>query len=151
MFFADPEAAFGNVARSMRPHGRLTLLTWQPPQRNEWIGAFGTALLGQAPSPPPGAPGPFSMSDPQTVRTLLQGAGFADVAIDGLAEPMFFGDDVDDAHRFVLGLLGWMLEGRDERARHDASEALRTTMESHVTEHGVTFASATWLITARRT
>lgn len=27
---------------------------------------------------------------------------------------MWFGSDPDDAHRFVLGLLGWMLDGLDD-------------------------------------
>jgi ubiquinone/menaquinone biosynthesis C-methylase UbiE len=31
MFFGDPAAAFGNIGRALRPAGRLTLLTWQPP------------------------------------------------------------------------------------------------------------------------
>lgn len=68
----------------------------------------------------------------------------------GLAEPMFYGRDVDDAHTFVLGLLGWMLDGRSEAARGDARDALRANLEDHLTSDGVTFASATWLISAHR-
>ena len=30
--------------------------------------------------------------------------------------PMWFGTDAEDAHRFVLGLMGWMLDGLDETA-----------------------------------
>jgi len=37
MFFADPAAAFANIARALRPGGRLALLAWQGPERNEWI------------------------------------------------------------------------------------------------------------------
>jgi ubiquinone/menaquinone biosynthesis C-methylase UbiE len=29
MFFADPVAAFANLARTLRPAGRMVLLTWQ--------------------------------------------------------------------------------------------------------------------------
>src|SRR5262249_7800652 len=32
MFFADPAAAFTNIARALRPGGRLVLLVWQGPQ-----------------------------------------------------------------------------------------------------------------------
>src|SRR5688500_8407013 len=36
-FFGDPLAAFTNLARATRPGGRLVLLVWQEPARNEWI------------------------------------------------------------------------------------------------------------------
>src|SRR5699024_12080336 len=36
MFFADPVAAFGNVARALRPGGRLVMLVWQAREHNEW-------------------------------------------------------------------------------------------------------------------
>ena len=151
MFFGRPDVAFANLARALRPGGRLTLLTWQAAARNEWIGAFARDLAGrEPPAPPPGAPGPFSMSDPDHVRALLEGAGFADVRFDGLARPMIYGRDAGEAHAFVLGLLGWMLEGRTPAEREQASEALRTTLREHEGPDGVGLASATWLITARR-
>ena len=84
------------------------------------------------------------------MRSLLQRTGFERVELSGLVEPMYYGSDVDDAYAFVLGLLGWMLEGRDEVARRRAYETLRATLEDHLTPDGVTFRSATWLVTAHR-
>jgi SAM-dependent methyltransferase len=65
MFFADPVAAFTNIARSLRRGGRLALLTWQEPNANEWIRELSTAMAAgrDLPTPPPDAPGPFSLSD----------------------------------------------------------------------------------------
>lgn len=40
MFFGDPPIAFRNIARAIRPQGRIVLLSWQPMERNEWISAF---------------------------------------------------------------------------------------------------------------
>jgi SAM-dependent methyltransferase len=151
MFFGRPEAAFANIARALRPAGRLTLLTWQPAVRNEWIGAFARALTGGVPpAPAPGTPGPFSLSDPDHVRALLTGAGFTRVELEGMTAPMRYGDDADDARAFVLGLLGWMLDGRSDADRRRADEALRVTMEAHEGPGGVEFASAAWLVTAVR-
>jgi SAM-dependent methyltransferase len=151
MFFGRPDVAFANLARALRPGGRLTLLTWQGVAHNAWFRAVAGALMGQEPpAPPAGAPGPFSLSDPDHVRDLLQGAGFADVAIDGLAAPMVYGRDAGEAHAFVLGLLGWMLEGRTPAERARASEALRSTLEAHEGPDGVGLPSAAWLVTARR-
>ncbi|MGC1567225.1 MAG: class I SAM-dependent methyltransferase, partial [Trebonia sp.] len=36
MFFDDPAAAFANISRALRPAGRLVMMVWQAPERNEW-------------------------------------------------------------------------------------------------------------------
>jgi ubiquinone/menaquinone biosynthesis C-methylase UbiE len=53
MFFGQPVAAFSNIARAIRPGGRLVLLTWQPLLRNEWFVAFTTALAARRDLPSP--------------------------------------------------------------------------------------------------
>lgn len=152
MFFGDPLAAFTNIARAMRPGGRLILLTWQPAQRNGWQSAFRAALAAgrELPMPPPGAPGPVSMSDPDRVRRLLSSAGFADVRLRGLSEPMYFGPDADDACRFVSGQLAWLVRDLDADTRARALDSLRAGMVDHQTDRGVLYDSAAWLIEARR-
>ena len=64
---------------------------------------------------------------------------------------MWFGTDADDAYQFVLGLLGWMLEGLDDNGRgHGDIDALRSTIATHGTADGVIFDSAVWVIRATR-
>jgi hypothetical protein len=63
---------------------------------------------------------------------------------------MWFGADLEEAHGFVVGLIGWMLEGLDPAARDQALENLSDTVNTHATDSGVMFESATWLITASR-
>jgi hypothetical protein len=63
---------------------------------------------------------------------------------------MWFGHDVDDADRFVLGLMGWMLEGLDGQRREQARDNLRATLADHETDQGVLYDSATWTIRATR-
>jgi len=152
MFFGDPAAAFGNVARALRPGASITLLTWQPAEANEWLPAFAGALAAgrEMPLPPADAPGPFALSDPDRVRDLLGGAGFVDVQLDPLTAAMWFGVDADDACRFILGQLGWMLEGVDADVRVRAEAALRETVTAHETSEGVLLGSAAWLIRAER-
>ncbi len=154
MFFADPVAAFSNIGRALRPGGRLSLLVWQPIPLNDWFLAFGQALAAGRTMPPPApdAPGPFSLSDPDRVRTILTAGGFGDVALGGRSEPMYFGRDLDDAYRFVsgLGFARFMLRDLDADAQAGALEALRTTLAEHVTADGVVYPSACWVVTARR-
>ena len=151
MFFGDHAAAFANIGRALRSGGRLVLVTWQPLAGNEWIRAFSVALAAgrEVPTPPPDA-GPLSLSEPDRVQAVLTGAGFTDVVLEGTRAGMWFGNDADDAHRFVLGLMGWMLEGLDEAGRGRAVAALHAAMAAHETPDGVLFDSAAWIIEATR-
>jgi SAM-dependent methyltransferase len=152
MFFGDPVAAFTNIARAVRPGGRVVLLVWQRPEANEWIRELSGALAAgrNLPLPPTGAPGPFAQSDPEQIHAVLSAAGFCDVALEGWSGPMWFGSDEQDAHGFIVGLMGWMLEDLDVVVRDRALESLRETVNKHATASGVTFESGTWLITASR-
>jgi SAM-dependent methyltransferase len=152
MFFADPVEAFGTVARALRPRGRLVLLVWQSAARNEWFGELSGALAaGRAlPVPPPDAPHPFSLAEPERTRGILSAAGLAGVGLTGIEQPMWFGPDVPAAHDFVLGLLGWQLATLDPAVRDHALARLRRTLEAHTGPDGVQFGSACWLVTARR-
>ena len=152
MFFGDPVAGFINLARALRSGGRLVLLTWQGPGPNDWIRELSGALAAgrDLPLPPPEAPGPFALSDSDRVRNILTGAGFADIELEAHEESMWFGDDADDAYGFVLGLMGWMLQGLDDQERTRALENLRRTLSAHDTRHGVLYDSATWITRARR-
>jgi len=90
------------------------------------------------------------MADPGEVRAMLGRAGFTKVRLTGLEAPMHFGTDPDDALAFLLGLVGWMLEGLDEDGRVQATEALLAGLAARHTADGVQLGSAAWLVTARR-
>lgn len=152
MFFGNHVAALRNVGSALRPGGRLVLVTWQPRAGNEWIREISGALAAgrDLPAPPPDAPGPFALSNPDRVRGVLSSAGLTDIELDGTTAGMWFGNTSDDAHRFVLGLMGWMLEGLDEAGRARAIDALHATIAAHATPDGVLFESAAWTIQATR-
>jgi SAM-dependent methyltransferase len=151
MFFGDPEAAFTNLRRSLKPGGRLCLLTWRSVEHQEWAYAFSQALTGRPPpAPAPGEPGPFSLSDSGHVRELLETTGFQEIALSPVDETTTYGRTVDEAHTFLLGLLGWMVKDQDPHRLEEAVEALRTTLTGHQTDDGVRFRSAAWLVTAVR-
>jgi SAM-dependent methyltransferase len=153
MFFGDPHAAFANIARAVRPGGRLALLTWQPRERNEWLRTFVGILTAEKPPPPPpppGTPSPLSLSDPDHVHALLSSAGFGEVRVRGLTERMYFGADTDDAYRFVSAQHAGMVAGLDQDARTRTLDALRANLAEHETDDGVYYGSAAWLVDAVR-
>ncbi|UYQ63657.1 class I SAM-dependent methyltransferase [Streptomyces peucetius] len=152
MFFADPVTAFRNIARALRPGGRLVLLVWQAVEHNEWFRSFATALAAgrDLPVPPPGAPGPFAMADPDVVRERLTAAGFEEPELTGLRRPMYFGRDADHAYALVSGMLTWLVDDLDDVGRARALAGLRVNIETHETPEGVLYMSAAWLVTATR-
>ncbi len=153
MFFGDPVAALANAARALRQDGRLVLLTWQGPEPNEWLVEWATALTGGRglPTPPPGAPGPFALSDPERIHAVLTAAGFTGVDVAGVAAPFWAGPDPETAYGLVLGQAAWMSEGLSDEEKARAHDALRASLEAHATPaDGVLYRSGAWLTTARR-
>jgi SAM-dependent methyltransferase len=152
MFFGDPVVAFSNIGRALVPGGRLVLVAWQPLAANEWIREIAGALAAgrDRAAPPPNTPGPFSLADPERVRVVLSSAGYTDIELDAVEAGMWFGTDPADAERFIVGLVGWMLEGLDEAGRRRALDGLKVTVDAHTTPDGVVFGSAAWVIRATR-
>jgi len=151
MFFGDPVAAFGNIARALRPGGQLVLLTWQPFERNEFLQAVLTALAAGRPIsvPPSDAPSPFALSDPDRVRSLLSDAGFGTIAFEDLSRPMNFGPDPERALHYLSSHHAARLADLDPDARARALDKLRSSIAAHHDDRGVHYDSAAWLVTAR--
>ncbi len=66
MFFADPAAAFANIARALRPGGRFVFAAWGPYAQNPWWmipQRIASARLGRPPKISPHCPGPMGLSD----------------------------------------------------------------------------------------
>lgn len=154
MFFADPLAAFTNLARATRPGGRIVMVAWQGLGANEWLREIRSALAAgrSLPTPPTGLPGPFAQADPDQVRAILAGAGYDDVALQSVEEPFWLGTGTDDAFAFMStgGLARGMLQDLDEPARRRALDTLRATFDRYAGADGVVLGSAAWVISGRR-
>src|SRR6266545_878935 len=104
MFFADPAAGFANIAAALRPGGRLVFVCWQDAMANEYLTVPAGALLELVPLPDlggPDEPGPFSLADPDRIRSLLGKAELDQVTVTPVETPMRLGDDADDAVAFI--------------------------------------------------
>ncbi|MDG6107477.1 methyltransferase domain-containing protein [Dactylosporangium aurantiacum] len=142
MFFADPVSAFANIARSLRPGGRLVMLVWQAYEHNAWStslhGALGTSPLQSA----------FSLGDPALTTLLLSSAGFVDVRFTDVAEPVYYGPSVTAALTWVRRFAA--VRHLDEAALEGALDRLREMLAAHLGDDGVWFDARAWLVTARR-
>ena len=154
MFFDDPVAAFANIGRALCPGGRLVMLVWQAPEHNEWDVAIRRSLAepGEPAGPAPAGTDPFSLSDPSTVREILETAGFADVAFTDVREPVYYGPDVDAALDWVRGFActNEALNRLDPAAATRATGRLREMLAAHLTDDGIWFDSRAWTVTAHR-
>jgi SAM-dependent methyltransferase len=84
MFAVEPVTALREVRRVLRPGGRFVVAVWGPRNDNPWLGLVFDAVasaLGRE-MPPPGMPGPFSLSDAGSLTQLAVDAGFADVTVE---------------------------------------------------------------------
>ncbi|MEO0371871.1 MAG: methyltransferase domain-containing protein [Pseudomonadota bacterium] len=84
MFFADPPAAFANIARAVKPGGRMVFMTWASGPQNPWFAvprAVATDRLGEMEPTPPNAPGPMGLADENYTFDVFAKAGLSDVTI----------------------------------------------------------------------
>ena len=158
MFFADPVAAFRNLARALRPGGRLAFVCWQTRERNPWFVAPALAAarhVALPAPPPPETPGPFAFADEPRVRKILADAGFARVGMESVDEPMrIAGGDIEDAVELCLavGPIGAALrEANATREQRDrVVAAVRASLESFRTTQGIEAPASAWIATATR-
>ena len=82
MFFDNPVAAFANMARGLKPHGRLVFAAWGPAAGNPWFTIPRDAAMARLGKPAPGdpfAPGPLAFQDLERVTKLMEQAGLKGV------------------------------------------------------------------------
>ena len=155
MFFADPVAAFANLARATVPGGRLALVVWQPFADNEWVVVPRAALaLGRdLPPIPEDVPGPFGLADPDRVRRILGEAGWSHVELDDVRATYDYGAEPATAaqHASEIGVFRVLLEGLDDAQTARAMDALTAAMTERATPAGgVQLDSRIWVVRAVR-
>lgn len=139
MFFSDPVAAFANVHTSLERGAVLSFACWQSFVANEWMSlparAAGVALGVQPESPSTGAPGPFSLADPERVQGILGAAGFRDIDVEGHRDLLVIpGSGIAEVAESSLhaGPVQRMLEGADAHTVELARQAIGQELESRL-------------------
>ncbi|KFU78033.1 Methyltransferase domain-containing protein [Amycolatopsis lurida] len=149
-FFADPIAAFANVHRALRPGGKLAFLCMTALAGTDLGAVFG-ALAPFLPTPTgEDGTGPTAFADPARVRSVLTGAGFADVACDRVEADQVWGSDVPDAAGFIAdwGPVKYHLGQVSAEAAESAREALSAALRPFEGPGGVRLRGAAWLVRA---
>lgn len=156
MFFADPDAAFANIGRAVKPGGRLAMACWRPLSENPWMlqpVIVAKSFVELPPRPGPEAPGPFSFADPVRVRRILTAGGFTDIALEAHDHPIRMGASPEEAVQMAMevGPLGGAVADADAATRAGLHAALVSMLAGHAGPDGIALAGAVWCITARKT
>ncbi|TGD41612.1 class I SAM-dependent methyltransferase [Pseudotabrizicola sediminis] len=90
-FAGDAAQALREAGRVTRPGGRIVIMTWGDPSGMEAAGHL-AALKPLLPPPPPGAPGPFALSDEAALRAFAEAGGLMPGEIFDVDTPWHYPD-----------------------------------------------------------
>jgi len=158
MFFEDPQAAFLNLARALKPQGRMVFACWQGPQVNpffEGLGAIARKIMPDLPPNDPDAPGPLSLADPARIRALLSGAGLHTIDIAGHAMHHWAGEGPNALSQAVdyfmkIGPSAIVFAQGTAAQKAQARDALAAYLEGFLHEERLGLPGAIWLVCARK-
>ena len=156
MFFAEPVAAFTNIRKAMKSHGRVALVVFRSPQENKWATAPLAAvrhILPPITPPGPEDPGQFSWADAARVHRILESAGFQDVSLTphDPVMPLAARGGATEAASFMLrvGPVVRAMGDASEQQRKEVRVALKAFFRSQEGSQGIFLPGAIWIVTAR--
>lgn len=98
-YAANPGAALAEARRVTKPGGMVSMMTWGDPEGMEaaQLVSFAKPFM---PPPPPGAPGPFALSDKTVLRDFASSAGLTPIEVFDVDSPWTY-PDLDTAVRGI--------------------------------------------------
>jgi len=136
MFLQDFNAGFSNIYRSLVEGGHFAAAVWASPDKVPFIFVPMNTVLKEtnSPPPPPGTPGPFSMSDQNSLKNSYLISGFKDPIIERM-NVFFDFDSPDDYTTFTIEhggpVLQKMLSGQTNERRKEILKAISKAAEKY--------------------
>ena len=152
MFAVEPANAVAEMFRVLRPSGRVGVSVWGPRAANPWLGLVmdgAAAQLGHE-VPPPGMPGPFSLSDGDALAALFRAGGFSSVELTQAAAPLRAPSFEDWWQRTtaLAGPLAGVLAMLPDDAKTELEARVRNSAGPYVTSEGLEFPGLVHVLTA---
>ena len=161
MFFMSPGAAMRNIRRALKPGGRFAQIVWRKREDNPWLHDAELRVREIVPvvsheetDQVHCGPGPFSMSGPDMVSSMMTGVGFTHVSFERFDADICIGRNREDAVEFAmaLGPAGEIMRlagSESDRLKPQVVSALREALSTYERQDGIWAPSSTWFITAR--
>ena len=155
MFFADPPAAFANLASFAAPGAALLFSCFRRREENPFFTEVGSLLPQSNESADAHAPGPFAFADREHVAAILVDGGWSELAFEPFDFAMIAGageDPIEDATAYFrrIGPAASALRQMDEPERSRTVDALRRVAQENCRDGVVALRAAAWIVTARR-
>jgi SAM-dependent methyltransferase len=107
MFLPDLKAGLSNIHQSLKPDSNFAAAVWSFPNQDSLSATtMSTVMRETNTSPPsPGTPGPFSLSDENSLKSSFVMSGFKDLSIERMNVSFDF-DSPDDFTAFITETAG---------------------------------------------
>ena len=146
MLMPDPDAAFAETRRVLRPGGRLSCAVFGAPDLNPWV-ALPSRLLherGHMPATDDGGPGILALSDPGRLRRLFLESGFSEPRIEEVGFSWSF-PDVEAYWGFLTdaaGAIAMVVDRLDSAERELVRERVAEGAERYASAAGIEIPAA---------
>lgn len=131
MYVPDQPAAARELARLLRPGGRVALANWAP---GSFMPGMGAALAPFLPAPPLGAAPPARWGDPAAARALLADVGFTAIEHRADALTLTFASRAE-AVGFLVATAGHVVAERPRLEAEGRWPTLLAALASHIARH----------------
>ena len=115
IYFPDQQRALTGMRGALRDGGRVAVVVYSTPERNQFFSIPVSIIRerAQLPPPAPGQPGPFSLGGSGALEAALTTAGFSDVSVDPVPAPLRLSSAAEcvQFERESFGALHQMLAG----------------------------------------
>ncbi len=160
MFFVTPGAAMRNIRKALKPGGVFHQIVWRKREDNPWLHDAELRVREIVPvvsheetTAVHCGPGPFSMSGPDMVSSMLTSAGFERITFERFDTDICIGRSLEEAVEFAmaLGPAGEIIrlagaEGQALKPR--VVLAMQEALSRYVRADGVWAPSSTWFVSA---
>ncbi len=160
MFFEMPGAAMRNIRNALAPGGSFTQIVWRRREENPWVHEAELRVKEIVPvvshedtDQVHCGPGPFSMSGPDMVSSMLRSAGFERITFERFDCDVCIGRDLDEAIEFAMALgpageIIRLAQEEGEKRKPQVVAAMREVLAPYLGADGVWAPSSSWFITA---
>lgn len=154
MYFANPTAGVKEIARVLKPGGKVALAAWSDPAKNPWATTAAGVInkLLNLPPPPSDTPGVFRCSQAGLLSELLEQAGFKDInQVEVSGEGIY--DSPEHYWEFVMDVVAPVatpLNNVDYATRKQAKQAVIEATKPFQKDGKVVFPYACWVASGRK-
>jgi ubiquinone/menaquinone biosynthesis C-methylase UbiE len=154
MFFPDMLLAVKEMARVLKPGGKIAASVWGVPDKNFWITATLSTINKNMdmPAPPPGSPGMFRCGSPGFLAGLFEQAGLHDVTEKEITGRVIYGSN-DTYWNFMNDVVAPVVAAMskaDEAMKEKIKQEVFALVDAKYTDKKATLDYGTLVVSGRK-